>query len=290
MRLMCRMLDVSPSGFYASARRAPSQRATTDQRLTLHVRAAHARSARRYGAPRIHRELRDAGLRCGRKRVARLMREDGLRAKRVHAFRRTTQSDHAHPVADNALARQFDVRAIGAVNRVWAADITYVPTREGWLYLAVVLDLFSRRVVGWATSARLETPLATSALQMAFARRRLDPDRLLLHPLVHHSDRGSQYASTDYRAHLAVHGVTCSMSRKGNCWDNAVAESFFATLKTELVHGAAWHSRVEATGALADYVDRWYNHVRRHSTLGYMSPVQYELHHALEHTARARAA
>lgn len=282
---MCHVLDVSVSGFYAAqarAQRAPSARRRTDQQLRLHVRAAHTQSQRRYGAPRVHRELQDAGIRCGCKRVARLMREDGLRARRRRRFRVTTQSDHAHPIADNVLARHFDARAIGGVNRVWAADITYLPTREGWLYLAVVLDLFSRRVVGWATSARLESPLATRALQRALQQRAPDPDRAL----IHHSDRGSQYASTDYRLQLAQHGVTCSMSRKGNCWDNAVAESFFATLKAELVHAADWHTRAEANLALAEYIDRWYNHVRRHSTLGYRSPVQYEL----EYIAHARAA
>jgi putative transposase len=276
VRLMCRVLDVSESGFYESVRRAPSIRSTTDQRLTLHVRAFHKKSDRRYGAPRIHRDLRDAGIRCGRKRVARIMRTNGLRAKRARQFRVTTKSDHAHPIAPNTLDREFDINAIGRVNRVWAADITYIPTREGWLYLAMVMDLASRRIIGWATSTLLERSLATSALAMALRQRMIRnvPGQA---SLLHHSDRGSQYASDDYRMLLSGHGVECSMSRKGNCWDNAVAESFFATLKTELVHDADWHTRDEARSALFEYIEVWYNRVRRHSTLDYKSPVQYEL-------------
>ena len=276
VRLMCRVLDVSESGFYACVRRAPSIRSTTDQRLTLHVRAFHKKSSRRYGAPRIHRDLRDIGIRCGRKRVARIMRTNGLMAKRTRQFCVTTKSDHAHAIAPNTLDREFDINAIGRVNRVWAADITYIPTREGWLYLAMVMDLASRRVVGWATSTLLERSLATSALAMVLEQRMIRnvPGQA---SLLHHSDRGSQYASDDYRMLLSEHGVECSMSRKGNCWDNAVAESFFATLKTELVHGEDWHTRDEARSALFEYIEVWYNRVRRHSTLDYKSPVQYEL-------------
>lgn len=188
IRLMCRVLDVSASGFYAAQHRAPSLRAKMDQRLRLHVRASHAKSERRYGAPRVHEDLKDEGISCSRKRIARIMRTDGLRAKRSRRFRVTTQSAHEHPVAPNTLNRQFDVSTIGQVNRVWAADITYIPTREGWLYLAVVLDLASRRVIGWATSTMLEKSLATTALAMAVKQRRLSSTRHLLH----HSDRGSQ--------------------------------------------------------------------------------------------------
>jgi putative transposase len=280
VRLMCRVLEVSVSGFYASASRAPSQRAMMDQHLTLHVRASHAKSQRRYGAPRVHEDLKEAGMKCGQKRVARLMRANGLRAKRARRWCVTTTSAHAHPIAPNTLDRAFDISAIGQVNRVWTADITYIPTREGWLYLAMVLDLASRRIVGWATSALLEKRLATSALTMALKHRRMCKTARNSAPqasLVHHSDRGSQYASTEYRLLLSGHGIECSMSRKGNCWDNAVAESFFATLKTELVHGADWHTRDEARAALFEYIEVWYNRVRRHSTLGYKSPVQYEL-------------
>ena len=283
VRLMCRVLEVSVSGFYASEvrqRRAPSIRSTTDQRLALHVRALHKKSSRRYGAPRIHEDLKEAGIQCGRKRVARIMRENGLRAKRARRFRVTTKSDHKHSIAPNTLDREFDINAIGHVNRVWAADITYIPTREGWLYLAMVMDLASRRVVGWATSTLLERSLATSALAMALKQRMIGKDFCNVPgqaSLLHHSDRGSQYASDEYRMLLSGHGVECSMSRKGNCWDNAVAESFFATLKTELVQGEDWHTRDEARSALFEYIEVWYNRVRRHSTLGYKSPVQYEL-------------
>jgi putative transposase len=287
VRLMCRVLEVSVSGFYASEvrqRRAPSERSITDQRLTLHVRASHKKSKGRYGAPRIHEDLKEGGIACGRKRVTRLMRRAGLRAKRARHFRVTTKSDHVHPIAPNTLDREFDISAIGQVNRVWAADITYIPTREGWLYLAMVMDLASRRIVGWATSTLLERSLATSALAMALKQRMIGKDfcnvpgqASLKASLLHHSDRGSQYASDEYRTLLSGHGVECSMSRKGNCWDNAVAESFFATLKTELVHGEDWHTRDEARSALFEYIEVWYNRVRRHSTLGYKSPVQYEL-------------
>jgi len=290
---MCRVLDVSVSGFYASGSRAPSQRSITDQRLTLHVRASHAKSQRRYGAPRVHEDLKDAGIQCGRKRVARLMRAHGLRAKRAGRCCVTTRSDHTRPIVPNTLDRAFGLGAIGQVNRVWAADMTYIPTREGWLYLAMVMDLASRRIVGWATSSRLERRLATSALAMALRQR-------LIHngsksasrhaSLLHHSDRGSQYASEEYRMLLSEHGIGCSMSRKGNCWDNAVAESFFATLKTELVRGADWHTREEARSALFDYIEVWYNRVRRHSTLGYKSPVQYELENMQKHPQGVKAA
>ena len=292
VRLMCRVLCVSASGFYAAQHRAPSLRAKMDQRLRLPVRASHARSQRRYGAPRVHEDLRDDGISCSRKRIARIMRSDGLRARRVRRFRVTTDSCHQHPVAPNTLDRQFDVSAIGQLNRVWAADITYIPTREGWLYLAVVIDLASRRVVGWATSTMLEKTLATTALAMALEQRRLmsNGPSAPSASLLHHSDRGSQYASEEYRTLLSAYGIACSMSRRGNCWDNAVAESFFATLKTELVHDADWHTRAEARSALFEYIEVWYNRVRRHSTLGYRCPVQYELDQMQKQSQTAKAA
>ena len=300
VRLMCRVLEVSESGFYESVRRRPSIRSTTDQRLALHVRALHKKSSRRYGAPRIHKDLKDAGICCGRKRVARIMRAAGLRAKRARRFCVTTKSDHKHSIAPNTLDREFNISSCGELNRrlnrKWVADITYIPTREGWLYLAMVMDLASRRIVGWATSSLLERSLATSALAMALKQRRIGKDLCnapgqaclkasLKASLLHHSDRGSQYASDEYRMLLSGHGVECSMSRKGNCWDNAVAESFFATLKTELVHDADWHTRDEAKSALFEYIEVWYNRVRRHSTLGYKSPVQYELEQMLKPNA-----
>jgi putative transposase len=280
VRLMCRMLQVSPAGFYAAQGRPPSGRARGDQRLRLEIRAIHTATRQRYGAPKIHEELRAQGVRCGHNRVARLMRADGLRAKRARAFRVTTQSGHRAPVATNHLARRFAVAAHAERDRTWAADITYVPTRGGWLYLAVVLDVASRRVVGWCADARLDQTLTLRALRTALGRRRPAAG------LVHHSDRGVQYASGDYQALLTAHGLRCSMSRAGDCWDNAVVESFFATLKTELVSDARWPTREAAHRELAEYLDVWYNHQRRHATLGYRTPAQYEL----EVLTRAHAA
>lgn len=271
VRLMCRLLEVSASGFYAAQRRAPSARAVRDQSLRLHVRTAHERSDRTYGAPRVHRELRAQGHRVARKRVARLMREDGLVVhRRRRRVVRTTDSAHAHPVAPNVLARRFALAEVPDVNRVWVSDVTYVPTREGWLYLAIVLDLASRRVVGWAMRDTLEADLATSALRMALTARRPEPG------LLHHSDRGCHYASDDYRALLAEHRCVVSMSRKGDCWDNAVAESFFATLEFELILKHDWPTRDAARRAIFRYIETWYNRERRHSTLDYVSPAHYE--------------
>jgi putative transposase len=268
---MCRVVGVSPAGFYAWRRRAPSARAIADERLMLNIRVAHQRSDETYGAPRVHRDLRADGIRVGKKRVARLMRADGLAGqppKRRGV--RTTDSTHGYPVAPNVLARQFDVNGIRALDRVWVSDLTYVPTRQGWLYLATVLDLASRRVVGWAMRETLDAELALDALQMAITARR-PPVGLVLH-----TDRGSQYAGVDYRALLARHGMVASMSRKGDCWDNAVAESFFATLERELIGRRDWRTRDEARRAIFRYIETWYNRVRLHSALGYVSPAQYE--------------
>ena len=270
VRLMCRVLAVSASGFYAAQRRAPSARAVRDQYLRLQVRTAHERSDRTYGAPRVHRELRAQGHRVARKRVARLMREDGLLVpRRRRRVVRTTDSGHPHPVAPNLLERRFDVNGV-RLDQVWVSDLTFVPTREGWLYLAIVLDLASRRVVGWAMRETLEGDLATSALRMALAARQPGPG------LLHHSDRGSQYASDAYRALLAEHRCVVSMSRRGDCWDNAVAESFFATLELELILTHDWPTRDAARRAIFRYIETWYNRERQHSTLDYVSPVQYE--------------
>lgn len=270
VRLMCRVLAVSPAGFYAAQRRAPSARAQRDQALRLKVREAHRKSRRRYGAPRVHAELTAQGEAVGRKRVARLMREDGLVGRRPRRFVRTTDSRHADPVAPNVLARHFGVQQVAGPDRVWVSDITYVPTREGWLYLASVLDLASRRVVGWAMRDTLEEDLALAALRMALAARRPSPG------LLHHSDRGSQYTSGAYQVLLGAHGLVASMSRKGDCWDNAVAESFFATLEVELLLEADWHTRDAARRTIFAYIETWYNRERRHSSLGYRSPAQYE--------------
>ena len=279
VRLMCRVLAVAPSGYYAWRRLGPTARAVADERLLLHVRVAFTRSGRTYGAPRVHRDLRAAGLRVGKKRVARLMRRDHLVAepppRRGVA---TTDSRHAEPVAPNVLARRFAVSAVDAtggrtaapLNRAWVSDLTYVPTDEGWLYLAAVLDLGSRRAVGWAMRDTMDAELTLAALRMAVAARRPAAGR------IRHSDRGVQYASGAHRALLAAHGMTASMSRPGNCWDNAVVESFFATLERELIARHRWPTREAARRAIFRYIETWYNPHRRHSTLGYVSPAEYE--------------
>jgi len=267
VRLLCRTLQVSRAGFYAWQARPPAPRARADARLGHEIGAIHAESRQRYGSPRIHAELAARGYRTSRKRVARLMRSRGLAARRRRRFRVTTESRHSLPIAPNVLARQFE-RA--APDQAWVTDITYIATGEGWLYLAVILDLCSRFAVGWAISERLTDALTLNALGMALARRR-PPQGLL-----HHSDRGSQYASGDYQKVLAQHGIVCSMSRRGDCWDNAVAESFFATLKVELVHDAAWATRATARTELFDHLERFYNGQRRHSALGYLSPRAFE--------------
>ena len=270
VRLMCRVLEVSPSGYYAARKRSPSWHALIDEVLMARVRIIHEESNETYGAPRVHRELQAEGLPASPKRVARLMREDGLAARPRKRHRvATTDSNHDHPIAPNLLAREFDVNGVG-INRVWVADITYIPTREGVLYLATVLDLGSRRCVGWAMRETLEVELALSALRMARAARAPGPG------LIHHSDRGSQYTSGDYRAELAVHGMIASMSGKGDCYDNAVAESFFSTLEFELLMKNDWPTREDARGAIFRYIETWYNRRRRHSTLGYISPAEYE--------------
>ena len=263
--LLCRHLGVSRSGYYAWAQRPESQRDKSDRALSVEVAAVHQESRSRYGSPRVHAELRSRGRRVSRKRVARLMRQQGLRARPRRRFVRTTDSAHSHPVAPNALDRKFEPTQ---PNCVWAGDITYVWTAEGWLYLAVLLDLFSRKVVGWAMSEKIDRELVLSALDMALLGRPA--------PALHHSDRGSQYASEDYRHLLEQRGITCSMSRKGNCWDNAVVESFFSSLKQELVYLTTFKTHQEAKPALFEYIEVFYNRKRRHSSLGYLSPVEYE--------------
>ena len=268
--LMCRVMGVSRSGFYAWKSRPASRQRQRDQELRSRVRGVHEESQRRYGSPRVHRELRARGVRTSRKRVARLMREEGLRAKHRRKWRRTTDSRHTEPIAPNLLERQFAPETT-APDRVWVADITYLPTREGWLYLAVVLDLATRLVVGWSMATTLSASLALQALEMAVQRRR--PPR----GLVHHSDRGVQYACLEYRETLVSHGMLSSMSRKGDCWDNAVAESFFATLERELIDDADWWTRQDAITAVFSFIEIWYNRTRLHSTLAYQAPAAYEL-------------
>jgi transposase InsO family protein len=267
---MADVLDVSPSGFYAWRKRPPSERARADARRLLNIRVVQAESGGTYGAPRVQRELQDGGIRVGTERVARLMRDEGLQGRGPRRRRvATTDSRHDHPIAPNRLDRQFDVRGI-RVNPAWVSDITYIPTQEGWLYLAAVLDLASRRCIGWAMRPTLDAELAVSALTMAITTRRPPAG------LVHHSDRGSQYACAEYRAVLDAHGIVPSMSRKGNCWDNAVAESFFATLELELIDRHRWATRDAARRDIFRFIETWYNRKRRHSTLDYVSPVAYE--------------
>lgn len=272
----CRLLGVSTSGYYAWKGRPGSSRSLRDLELGDRVRAAHDASSGRYGSPRVHAELRATGERVGRKRVARLMKEAGLAGRMRRRFRKTTDSNHAFPIAPNVLERDFSATA---PNQAWVTDITYLWTREGWLYLAVMLDLFSRRVVSWATSPSIDRHLALVALRAALRDRRPDAG------LVHHSDRGSTYASGDYRSALETHAIECSMSRKGDCWDNAVAESFFATLKREVEEIDDLASHAHANAVLTDYIDRFYNFQRRHSTIGYCSPVEFELMHCTKSRA-----
>ena len=268
VRVLCSVLAVSRSGFYAWQRRAEPKRRAADRQLGVEVVAIHKQSRKTYGSPRIHQDLQKRGVRVGRKRIERVLREQGLEGRRPRRYRRTTDSGHSLPVVPNRLERKFEV---ACPNRVWVGDITYLQTAEGSLYLAVLLDLFSRRVVGWALSPSLERGLALEALARALSSRRPPAG------LIHHSDRGSQYASLDYREQLAAHRIEASMSRKGNCWDNAVAESFFATLKVELVTSSTFTTFTQAERAIADYIDNFYNRQRRHSTLDYLCPVEFEL-------------
>ena len=266
IRELCRTLGVSPSGYYTWCRRPESARARRDRHLKVFVRASFAASKQRYGSPRIHRDLLEQGERISRKRVIRLMQEDGLQARTPKRFVCTTDSNHALPIAANLLNREFTA---GAPNQRWVGDTTEFKIGEsGKLYLAAILDLFSRCVVGWAVSAVNDRLLVLAALTMALNRR--CPETGLLH----HSDRGSTYASEDYQRRLDVHGITCSMSRTGDCYDNAVMEAFFSTLKTELADTFASHG--QAKRELFEYLEGFYNTRRRHSTLGYMSPAEFE--------------
>jgi putative transposase len=265
---LCHVLDVSPSGYYAWRRRPEPARVRLDAQLAVEIAAEHKRSRGIYGSPRVHLELRARGVRVGRKRVERLMRKNGIKGRQKRRFRRTTDSKHLQPIAPNLLARNFNPKR---PDEAWAGDVTYVATREGWLYLAVLLDLFSRRVVGWAISDINDRVLALEALNHALRLRHPRPG------LVHHSDRGSPYASDEYRAALAAAGVVASMSRTGDCWDNAVAESFFATLRAELLDHERYATRAYATTSIGDYIEGFYNPQRRHSHTGYVSPIEFEL-------------
>ena len=267
MKQMCRQAGVSRSGYYASRARPDSQRARENRCLLVQIRETYEVSRRVYGSRRIHAELRGRGLRCSINRVARLMRQAGVRAVMRRQYRHSADSRHDYPVAPNILERDFRVEGM---NRVWLTDITYIPTEEGWLYLGVVLDLHSRRVVGWSAGDRQDRRLTLGALEMALGLRRPAAG------LIHHSDRGGQYACWDYQKLLSSSGLTCSMSRRGNPYDNAVMESFFKTLKVELVYRRRFGTREEARAAIAEYIELFYNCRRRHSALGYLSPAEYE--------------
>lgn len=265
--VMCRVLGVSRSGYYAWRGRPESMRSYRNRQLVTQIRLVYARSRRIYGSPRVTDELRATGVVCSEKRVARLMRVSGIRSKTAKKYRVTTDSRHQFPVAPNHLQRVFTV---AGPDQVWLGDITYIHTGEGWLYLAAVLDLHSRRIVGWAMSSRVDSQLALTALRQAVARR---------HPpagLMHHSDRGVQYAATAYQKALADQQMVCSMSRAGDCWDNAPMESFFATLKRELIHHEHFATHQEAISAIFEYIEVFYNGQRRHSRLGSVSPIDYE--------------
>ena len=267
IQVQCDVLDVTRSGYYAWLKRPESATARKRDELTEKVQAVYLQNRRVYGAPRIHKELQAQGHECNRKTVAKIMKQAGIRSRMTRKFRvTTTDSNHAHPVAENIVNRDFNP---SAPHQVWTSDITYIPTREGWLYLAAVEDLYSRKIVGWSMSAGMESRLVVDALQMALQRE------LPAEGLVAHSDRGVQYASDHYQRVLEHHGITCSMSRKGNCWDNAPMESFFSTLKRELVHHEDYQTRDEARQSLFEYIEVFYNRIRRHSAIGYLSPVNF---------------
>jgi len=260
---LCRVLGVSPSGYADWKRAEPPHKRLTDLQLLTLIQAIHKRSRGAYGSPRIYDEIKDLGHPVSRTRVERLMRENGIQARHKKRFKATTDSKHSLPVAENLLDRQFTPSAPGTV---YTADITFIPTDEGWLYLAIVLDLFDRSVLGWSMKARMKTELVADALRMAWFRRKPAPGAL------HHSDRGSQYASHEFQALLTEMGMRCSMSRKGNCWDNAPTESFFNSLKNERVHGTHYATRDEAKADLFKYIELFYNRSRRHSAMAGKSP------------------
>ncbi len=264
---MCALLHVSVGGYYAWRRRGPSRRQLDDMVLLAHIRARFAESNETYGSLRMHADLREDGLTFGRHRVARLMRDNALKANQKRRFKKTTDSNHTGPVAANLLDQDFTCEQ---PDRKWGVDISYVWTAEGWLYLAIVLDLFSRRIVGWAASDRLKKDLALAALKRAVAVRNPAPG------LIHHSDRGSQYCSYDYQRLLRTHDMLSSMSGKGNCYDNAMVETVFKTIKSELVWRTSFQTRNQAEIAIGRYIDGFYNPTRRHSALGYQSPIAFE--------------
>lgn len=269
---MCRVLEVSRAGYYAWRARPLCERVKTDRVLTEKIREIQKQVKNRYGSPRTHQELKALGFKCSEKRVARIMRRAGIRAKSAPKFRVTTNSDHDRAIAPNLLGREFSVEQNRKPDQTWAADITYIPTREGWLYLSVIIDLATRMVVGWSIRTRLDQELALGALRMALKHRSVRVGLQLLH----HSDRGTQYASGAYQMLLKQAGFRTSMSRAGDCWDNAVAESFFATLTKELLIDGLFESRHQGCREVFEFIEIWYNRQRRHSSLGYRTPAEYE--------------
>ncbi len=265
---MCKVLNLARSGYYAWFKRTVSPRTQENEILSQQIKQIHQASRSTYGSPRIHASLVATGFQVGRQRVVRLMVKLGICARPKRKFKVTTDSKHDLPIAENALDRNFTA---DEPDRVWVADMTYIWTNEGWLYLAVIIDLFSRRVVGWSMAEHMRTELVLTSLDAALGQR--IPSQL---GLVFHSDRGSQYASGDYQAALHKADITCSMSRRANCWDNAVAESFFGTLKTELIHPRIFSTRALARTVIAEWIEVFYNRQRLHSTIGYLSPVQFE--------------
>ena len=265
--ILCRVLRVSRSGYYAWRVRKPSVRALEDERLRPKVVEAFKTGRGTYGSPRVLGELLDQGFEVGRRRIARLMRELGLQGVMPRKFRVTTDSNHGHAISENVLDRNFEA---SRPNEKWVTDITYVWTSEGWLYLATVMDLYSRRIIGWSTADHMRTDLCLDAIRMAIRQR------TNIKGLVHHSDRGVQYASDRYRAVLKAQNIECSMSRRADCWDNAVAESFFGTLKNELIYRRPWLDRESVRNAISEYIEVFYNRIRRHSTIGNISPAKFE--------------
>ena len=270
IRMMCRLMEVSVSGYYRWRERPPAARTIRDADLIDRLKEHHRLSRQTYGRPRLQAALRNDGVCVSGKRVRRLMKLGGIVVCTRRRYKVTTNSKHRLAVAPNVLERKFDIDVIGSANRCWAGDITYIATREGWLYLAVILDLFSRRVIGWSMSREMKSVLVIDAFMMAVGRRR--PPR----GLIAHSDRGIQYASRPFQRVLRRYGAVCSMSRRGDCWDNAVIESFNATIKTELLHRHEWETRAAARAAVYEYIETWYNARRLHSTLGYQSPMTFE--------------
>ncbi len=264
---MCQILDVSRSGYYAWTTRPKSHRKQLNCELLERIKEIHKVSRETYGSPRVTKALNNGGIKCGKNRVAKLMRENNIAAKTKRKFKATTNSKHSYPVAPNILNQDFTATK---PNQIWVADITYIPTDEGWLYLAAIVDLFQRKVVGWAMDSTMTKQLCIDALKQAIGRSK--PAR----GLIHHSDRGVQYASNEYKNVLKNNGITQSMSRRGNCYDNACMESFFGTLKTELIYLTRFKTRAEAQLAIFEYIEAFYNRIRLHSKLGYRSPVDFE--------------